>query len=470
MTFPETVSYIDSLANFEKFLHQVRVNDFDLSRVERLLSALGDPQKTLRCVHVAGSKGKGSVCAMLAAIGGAAGYRVGLYTSPHMFDVRERIRLVGARYAAALEQPAPMREALTTAVSGHGVYAADLFPDMIRREDFARVMTLVKSAGDGLAKKGLSFTFFEVMTAAAFVYFVQQQVDLVVLETGLGGRLDATNAADALVSVVTPISLEHTAILGETVAAIAGEKAGIIKPGAGEVVIGSQPDAAREVLIERCLRWGKKWVDTALFQRQLLDLSTEVTRFSLRSADAFYEALELSLIGKHQMDNAAAAIGAVEALNRQGFSVAPEHIRSGLLKTKWPGRFEIFSRDPYVILDAAHNADSARVLAETFSALFPGAKATLVIGLSADKDSAAFCRVMDPIAEKIVATKSRHPRARAFNLPALASYFSDRPVILTAGVADALDEARRDSPKYILVTGSVFVVAEARASGLGAGI
>lgn len=431
----ESRQYLDSFINHEIHLDRATPSSFKLERVRQLLKNLGDPQKDLNVIHVAGSKGKGSICALTASVLKQSGYTVGLYTSPHINNYRERIRVLSWRGAARDDT------------------ASDIFPDAISEEDLCSALEEIKPEVEKTrARKELgSLSFFEVYTALALHYFRKRETGFVVLETGVGGRLDATNAADSLVAVVAPVSLEHTRLLGETVARIALEKAGIIKSRGQKVVLAPQSPEARDVLENRCRAFGidpwrvEERVKCAMasqdFERQIFDVTTP---------KAVYQQLVLPLLGKHQRDNAAAVIGVTECLGDLGFPITESAVGEGFKNVFWPGRFEIAGRDPLVILDGAHNGASAGALAETAREILGGRKAVLVFGVCEDKDQKTILKELAGIARDVILTKAGHPRARDFEG--------------AVDVRRALEAAYRRSGKggVILVAGSIFVVGEVR--------
>ena len=434
-------NYLQSFLNLETVLDKTSPADFSLNRTFRLLEIFRHPENDLRFVHVAGSKGKGSTCAFLASILRASGYRVGLYTSPHLHSPFERIRVL---------------EPDTIEVSP--------FEGMASEEDIAKIIEFYKEDIDRLRAEDAAITFYELWTVAAIEYFAQKKVDVVILETGLGGRLDSTNAVDTMVCGITPIGLEHTKLLGDTLAAIAAEKAGIIKASSQGVVIAPQEPEAMEVLRARCAEF---------FIRP--DIVGEGVQYSLCRQDenalAFdvigrrnYLGLETHLLGEHQAMNAATAIALAEALEVYGFVIAEDTVREGVQSVRWPARFETVKLGPRVILDCAHTVESARVLAQTFRSLYPDRLATLVLGMSRDKDIPAVCRELDRIADKVVLTRADHPRAFDFRTVDTGTVFPAKTVVFTDNVEAALKEACRIAGEdgIVLVCGSVFVCAEAR--------
>lgn len=442
MNFLKAEQYLSSYINHELNLKACVPERFNLARVDQALAALGSPHKSLKCVHVAGSKGKGSASAFTAHILKAAGYRVGLYTSPHLYDLRERIRVLervparGTRY--------------------------DLFPDCISEEEFCGLLEEIKprlEASRHPPQWG-ALTYFEVLTILAFCYFEKKKVDVAVLETGLGGRLDATNVVEPLVCAITPISLEHTQQLGNTLAAIAQEKAAIIKPrkdGSPAIaVIAPQPGEAKAVIEQRCREVGARPMILGKdIQCRPVRVGTDGQDFVVSGQRAEYD-LTSSLLGRHQVTNAAMAVGLCEALSLLGFNIRREAVREGIAATFWPGRFERAHENPRVILDGAHNPASCQTLAETFQDVFPQKKAVVILGMSDDKEKKGILENLSAIAQEFIFTQSRHPRAYRWK--------AEDGGTQAAGVLEAVElglkTARPDDA--IVVTGSLFVVAEAR--------
>ncbi len=360
-----------------------------LAVMEALCARLGDPQKSLRCVHIAGTNGKGSCAAMVSAMLRVAGFRTGLYTSPDLTGPWERMRVDEVN---------------------------------ITIPDFACITEQVKTACAGLDEP----SYFEKMTAAAFLYFAEQQCDYVVLETGLGGRLDATNIIEEpAVSVIMPIGLDHTAVLGDTLAAIAGEKAGILKPGC-PAVAAAQPAEALQVLRDRAAIVGAPLCEVDITKLSILSRSPAGQRISY----AGLEDMTLPLLGRHQAENACAAIEAGQALG-----LGEAAIRAGLASAQWPCRFELMRSDPPFILDGAHNGHGAAALAAGLKEYFPGQKFTMVMGVMADKPWREMLGLMAPLAARFICIAPEGPRA----LPAedLAAAIKTVP----AKTADTLDQA-----------------------------
>lgn len=446
MTFPEAQEYIASFFNFE--LSPVPCPDrsvFKLDRVCYLLDLLGNPQDRLKIIHVAGSKGKGSTCALTASVLHAAGYKVGLYTSPHLNNCRERIRV--------------SRES-----SARGAGENDIFSDMISEQELCAILGEMKPHIARLRQESTpgELSFFELFTALAFCYFRYKQVDWVVLETGMGGRLDATNVAPSKICVITPISLEHTRYLGDTIAQIAGEKAAIIKGPSSKVVLASQDPAALEVFRERCAQFSIRPIEIGRDIRyEILREGPSGQMVRVAGTKQPYPDLELSLLGRHQAVNAAVVLGIVEALAEMDCVVAREAVCTGLREVFWPGRLEIVGKDPLVILDCAHNRSSARNLVESIVRIFPHKNVTLILGASEDKDRAGICEELNRIAGRVIATKADHPRAHEFSREELNVLFANKPSACLSSVEEALASVA-DPAGIILITGSIFLVSEAR--------
>ncbi len=424
-----TLDYIYSFIE-NSLTHQpdLTIEEADLTRIQTLVHALGDPQRAYPSIHVAGSKGKGSVSAFCAAALQAEGYKVGLYTSPHLKDFEERIQIN--------RKPIPRADFI------------DLFDQI--RPFVAQV--------DGL-------TTFELVTAAAFLYFQQQNIDVAVIEVGLGGRVDATNVIMPVVSVITALYLEHTAILGKTLDKIAYQKAGIIKPQVPVVLSPQRPEAAAvvvQIAAEKNAPLTRMKFD---YDFEPLETSLDGQRFTLQSLPEG-ELLEFSigLLGQHQIENASTAYVALQKFAERSLPVSEASIHEGFAQTEWAARFEVLHRAPPVVVDSAHNPDSARQLRETISEYFPGRTVTLILGVSVDKDIGGIIAELAPCTRQVICTQSTHPRAmETQQLVERMTPFG----IPTKGcdqVGDALQLALDAvSPNtVILVTGSIFVAATGR--------
>jgi len=441
MTYSQAIRYLESFVNYEKIASYPYKSSLKLERFREYLSRIGNPQRHLKSIHVAGTKGKGSTCAFIAYILKNAGFKTGLYTSPHLLDFRERIRILS--------------------VSSRDNRRAD-FEGMISRRALAGVITRLRPSIDKYNKESRfgPLSFFEVYTATAFSYFADKRVDFAVLETGLGGRLDATNTVEPLVSVITPISYEHTQKLGNTLAQIAAEKSGIIKavPGGLPVVSALQDREALAVIKKKCIAVKASLIKVGrdIRPRQIK------SRVEIKGLFNTYDGIKLKLLGRHQLVNAAAAVGAVESLNFYGFDITPYEIMSGLNEAVWPGRCEIVRRRPRVILDGAQNIASMRALKAALLEGFPHRRLIMVLGISKDKDISGICREVSGVAGEIITTQSRNPRAYPAKM--LAGYFRGKKATATSGVKEATELALRIARKddLIVFTGSLFVVGEAR--------
>ena len=443
MTYREAVAYLRSLVNYEQHRNPEAMRAVELGRMRQLCRRLGDPQRSFRSVLVTGTNGKGSICAMLYSMLRESSLRVGLYTSPHLEDPRERIRVW---------------------TSGAGSGERVQGEDWIGETAFAALVEQIQSVAERLraASPQQPLAYFEVFSAIAFLYFQQQRVEIAVLEVGLGGRLDATNVVDQAVSLIAPIDVDHAEVLGADPVAIAKEKAGIIKPNQA-VITAPQPPGVMEVLRAAADAQGVPLLTCGG------DLTVRIHRHDLEGLQAsitglrgIYESLEIPLLGRHQASNAAMAVGALEALSTSG--VPSSIVERGLARAEWPGRFEVIHEAPLVILDVAHNPHAAAALRETLTELCPGRHIQLLIGLSADKPAEAMGELLGGLAGGVTCTKSSHPRAMEPTELAqrLVPFCADVHVMSDA--ADALTYLlNAASPSdVIVVTGSLFLVGELR--------
>lgn len=427
-----------------------------LDRMRQLLTRLGNPDAGMKIVHVAGTKGKGSTSAMIAAVLSAAGYRTGLYTSPHLERMEERIAIDGAP------------------CSGE---------EMARLVD--RVRPLVEAFDEQLAEVGdIGPTYFEIATAMALLHFADRQADAVVLEVGLGGRLDSTNVCLPMVSVITSISRDHTKQLGETLAEIAGEKAGIIKPGV-PVVSGVTDSEPRDVIAEVAKQHGCRLIevdhqfsfrDTAS-NHWTLPLDQRPTGNTLDFTGSIaggtqqLRGVQLGLLGHHQAANAAVAIATLCELQHQGWNISEQAIRAGMATVRMPARVEVFPGVPTVIVDTAHNEASAAALVEFVEQHAPHPR-TLVLSISRDKEVRAIVRELVPYFDRVVVTQFLE-NPRAVTIYRLAQYVreefercghADRLIIEcetpTAVWQYVLNETAAD--ELVCITGSFFLAAEMR--------
>ncbi len=367
MTFPETVRFLFSLG------HELKAVKWDLDRIRALLRELGDPQNKCRYVHVAGTNGKGSTCAMIASALRVAGIRTGLYTSPHLVNPRERIEIDGCR---------------------------------IGEDEWVVAFDQVHAAAERLlARDGIDAhpSFFETVTAMAFVAFARASVEMVVLETGLGGRLDATNVVIPEVAVITPIDFDHEAFLGSSIESIAAEKAGILKAGR-PAVFSEQRQDALAVLERRALDLDIPVIQSSAWRVEGLELHRFGSRFTLVSDEEI--PVECPLAGLHQVENSRTAVTALAAIG-----VPAAAIREGIARAKWPGRLERVATDPDIILDGAHNPAGARALADYIERFFVDEPVRIIYGAMRDKAVEEVTNTLFPLAAEVIVTEPDQPRA-----------------------------------------------------------
>jgi dihydrofolate synthase/folylpolyglutamate synthase len=428
----EAFAYLETFTNYEREMRYPYDGwAMNLERVRALLEGLSDPLASLKVIHIAGTKGKGSTAAMIESILRKAGYKTGLFTSPHLIRVNERIR-----------------------VNGREITDLELAEELIQLKPAAKEVDTLGSLG--------KLTYFEILTALALCFFAKVNVDATVLEVGLGGRFDATNVCDPVCAVITSISLDHTDILGTDLAGIAGEKAMIIKP-ERPAVIAPQTREVKEVMISRAREVEAEvfWVeDSYAYKRRFMD--DKHLCFDLEGKRHLEEA-STPMLGDQHMINAATAVTVCDVLEGKGFQIPDAAIREGLASIELPARFQIVRREPRVILDGAHNRDSARHLAGTMRELFPGSRITAVIGLAKDKDVEGFLDEIAPLCGRIIFTRSRTMKAAPEKrlLDAVLEFTGE--VIMTEGVGQAVHAAldKAGPEDVILITGSFYVVGEA---------
>ncbi len=436
LSYSDAVQWYHSFARFEP--RPARNDAAKLERMRALLHALDNPQAQYPVIHIAGTKGKGSTAALIESMFRAGGYRTGLYTSPHLHSFRERVRLDDALIPQA---------------------------DLIALTE--RLQTLAPAFPDA--------TFFEWVTALALLYFAAQRVEMAVIETGLGGRLDCTNVLTPRLAVITPISLDHTAILGNNLAKIAREKAGIIKPGApvvvapqelgalGEILRKAHKQGARVVNVEKNWRW------------ELAETAPEEQTVRVRFVkNARWQTYTLPLLGPHQRVNLVTALAAMDVLHGRNWRISQSSLRQGAAQVEWQARFEILAYldaprqaapRGYVVADGAHNAASARELTRTLDEVFPDARVHFIFAASDDKDIAGMLQALAPRAASFVMTRARSPRAAPLErlCAEIAPY--GVPSSMAPDIARALEQlyARVEPGDVICVAGSLFIAAEARA-------
>lgn len=457
LSYQESLDYLYSFVDYGALrTYKYSSDTFDLGRMVRFLEALGRPQARYPSLHLAGTKGKGSVAAMCANVLRAAGYRTGFYTSPHLQDFCERMRVNN---------------------------------EFISQAAVAEIV----SAMQPLVETMPGLTTFELTTALAFQYFARENVDVAVIEVGLGGRLDATNIITPLVSVITSLSYDHMNLLGDTLAEIAGEKAGIIKPGVPVVTAPQKPEALEvleRIAAERSaplIQVGRDWLFQPIahsWENQIFDVWSAQEEQQLNMLRAQGHAvnwnptrLEIPLLGRHQVENGAVAYAALMALREhrrsplgEGLPISADAVQEGFRSLYWPGRFEILNRHPFLVADGAHNRDSAQKLATALQDYFPGRRILLVFGASSDKDvPGMLAELFAPgnIARAIM-TQAIHPRAQDPEELADLAQKTQKAVRLEVvpAVAQALERALQWSTAedVIVACGSLFVVAEVRSA------
>jgi dihydrofolate synthase/folylpolyglutamate synthase len=424
IAYNQALDYLYSFVDYSlKHISELAKAEFNLDRMFALMEELGNPQEKYPIIHVAGTKGKGSVSALCASGLQVAGYKVGLYTSPHLLDYCERIQING---------------------------------EPVSHEFMIQLVEEIKPAVAKIPK----LTTFEITTALGFLAFAKQGCTAAVIEVGLGGRLDATNVVTPKVSVITSLSYDHMAVLGDTLAKIAGEKAGIIKPGV-PVVSAPQKEEALEVL-ERVAKLNNS--NITLIGR---DVNVDVMRSSLDGQTFILQPssliLSIPLLGSHQLENAATAYAALRA---SGIPITDEAIQKGFSQVKWRARFEVLRRDPPVVIDSAHNRDSALRLRETLDEYFPGKPVILIFCALEDKDITGMLEELKPRVEKVVATRADHPRAPSAEWIAGQVNQAGIPVEAVSPVSSALERALElaGTQKLVLSAGSVAFAGEVSAA------
>ena len=423
-----------NLSNFDWFEHvKTHGSKLELEPVKRLLELLGDPQTSFESIHVTGTNGKGSTTAMTASILEAAGYRTGMFTSPHLSRVTESVKVNDE------EIPLDRMDA---------------------------ILITIREKIQGLLAQGVRHpTWFEVLVALAYNYFSQENVDIAVIEVGMGGRHDATNVIDSLASVMTNISLEHTPLLGNTVEEIAEVKAGVLKNGTVLITAATQPSVIAkisEIADQRNSRLIRVDRDVKIFPETS---SIEGQSFRVTTHTGEYTGLTLPLIGPHQLRNAACAIAAVEVAREKGFNITLEGVHRGLESVKWPGRFEVMEREPLVVLDGAKDAEAVKALVETVKQTLQGRRIVSIVGISGDKAHQSMITSLAEVTERFILTEHRvqDRAARATRLQRMALE-TEKPAVICKPVHEAIRQAKQMAgpEDVILIAGSVFLVGEAR--------
>ncbi|MGD9001416.1 MAG: folylpolyglutamate synthase/dihydrofolate synthase family protein [Anaerolineae bacterium] len=432
MNYLESIAYLHSLTDYEKTrVRRYTSETFNLSRVERLLEAVGNPHRNFRSVHIAGTKGKGSTAAMLESCLRTAGYRTALYTSPHLHTFRERIR-VGA--------------------------------DKISRDEVVELVAELRP----LVERMPELTTFEVITTIGFLHFARCDVEVAVVEVGLGGRLDATNVLSPEVAVITSISRDHTYLLGDTLGEIAREKGGIIKPRIPTVSAPQRAEAIQALEAISKSR-GSRLVEIYRdWDYEAGPADREGQSFAVRRVVDGGSPLDgeywIPLLGRHQLENAASAVATLDLLRQRGLEIPVQAVQQGLREVRWPGRMEILSQDPLVVVDCAHNPYSARALREALKEWFPDRNWVMVFGASADKDIAGMLEALVPISDYTIVTRADHPRAMApIELADVVAEVGGGAEV-SLNVSKSLERAlaMMDPDNGLLATGSIFLVADLR--------
>ncbi len=416
MDYKEALAYISGMEFFG--------SKPGLSRIGELLEKLGDPQKGMRFIHIAGTNGKGSCAAMTASVLKAAGYKTGLYTSPYLYRFNERMQINGKE-----------------------------IPD----DTLAELVTRVKPAAEAMADHP---TEFELMTAVALLWYRQENCDAVVLEVGLGGRFDATNIIDAPVAAcIMNIGLDHTAVLGDTVEQIAFEKAGILKPGT-EAVLFQQSESVTQVVKQRCAELG-----VPLHIADFSEIHSEFDSLYGQSFTYKGEPYALPLLGAHQLKNAAVVLELAEVLRSRGFKIEQNALEHGLYAVHWPGRFELLSEEPLFVVDGGHNPQCAQTVRENLLHYFPDKRRILLLGILRDKDYAGLTEILDPAADEYICITPASPRALPAEELAVFLRRYQKPVSVCESIRDGVSRAldRADGDSVVCAVGSLYSVGEIRA-------
>lgn len=435
MNYNQAIKYLNSFRDFEKIPSYDYGKAYNLERFSKLCDIIGRPQADFKSILISGTKGKGSVCAILHSVLAEAGYKVGLYTSPHMLDLRERIK-VNKR--------------------------------IINKREFSELIEKIKESTKYAKAEDIplykNLTYFEILTAVCFLYFSKKRVDFAVIEVGLGGRLDATNIVYPLVSVITPISYDHTHLLGKSLVKIAKEKAGIIKENSFVVSAPQKKEVADIIKVISRKRANKLFIVGKDIRYRCSRVDFYKTVFDYRGIYEDYKNMNLFLAGEHQAQNGAVSLAIIEILKRHFyFPIDRASIDRGFKKVDWPGRFDILRKTPCIIADGAHNRDSAEVLRRTLVDLIGRSKiGSLILGISIDKDIKGIGSILCPLAENVIFTKSSSPRAAAPRLLSKLLSKNCANSFLAKTPKYALSTARRLTSKdgIILITGSLYLVGD----------
>lgn len=423
MNYSEAMNFIANTSRFGM--------NFGLSRVEKMLELLGNPQNKIKCIHIAGTNGKGSTTAMIASILKEEGYTVGMYTSPYLEEFEERIQINGVN---------------------------------IPKERLAELVSKIEKVSEEIVTLGFDNpTQFEIITAIMFLYFSEENVDYAIIEVGLGGRLDATNVIDPVLVVITSISYDHMNILGETIEEIAGEKCGIIKN--SPVVTYPQVEEAMKVIEEKCKEKSVQLIKTSesSIKEVIINKNDNTQKVKLEVGNELKE-YKLALIGKHQVKNAMVVLNTIEAFKTLGGSVKEESIKAGLENVRWIGRMERLNKNPMVVIDGAHNIDGIRTLKESVKEYFSYNKLILILGILGDKQVKEMVNTIGSLGEDIILTEPHNERAES--LEVMESYLKEEKknvykiMNYREAYEKALDLANEDD--LILICGSLYMVGDMR--------
>lgn len=417
--YTRSLSYIHSLLKFG--------TRPGLERVSALLDELGRPQDKLKFVHVAGTNGKGSFCTMMSEILKSAGYKTGLFTSPYVFDFRERIQING---------------------------------EMISEEELCEITAEVKAAAEKIAERDLQPTEFEFITAVALKYFADKNCNVVVLEVGLGGRLDSTNIIKTpLLSAIMSISLDHMAVLGDSVEEIAAEKSGIIKENGVTVCFSRQDEKAEKIIRKTAEEKGNVYIKSSPEDIKILNCDLSGTKAIYKDMEIF-----IPLIGEHQVYNAQTAVDAALALNDRDLSISPENIIDGISKARIPARTELFGKNPLTILDGAHNREGVEALLSNLNKFLKGRKLTVIMGMMEDKEYEFAAYEISKLAKTFTATLPSNPRAVSPKVLAEIAEKNCSDVFICENPAEAYrkiyEKAHKDD--IVLVCGSLYLAGDVR--------
>lgn len=433
MRYSTAIDKLLSLTDLERVAGRApHARRYDLGRMRLLLDRLGAPHLRIPTVHITGTKGKGSIAALMASALCAQGYQPGLFTSPHLHTFRERIQFDGSA---------------------------------VSEEEFAALVDEIWPVLEGVSREGPygPVTTFELLTAMAFLYYARKGAGFQVIEVGLGGTLDSTNLVQPQLCVFSSISLDHTGILGDTVEKIARDKAGIIKPGCVVVSSPQEPGVLR-ILQEASRDNGATFVPVAEECRWTLESHDLGGQSFTLSAGWGEFPLRMSLLGEHQLENAATALTSLQVLSELGFTVTRDSIARGFRSVWWPARMEVLSKSPLLLVDGAHNPYSAGKLREALHRYFEFSRLRYVVGLSSDKNIEGIVRALAQDGPEVMATRSRHPRAASTQTLSREFLREGVEVMQIDGVRDAMQHALASarSGDLLVVTGSLFVAAEAR--------